>query len=214
MYYDRIDGDQYCNSLYDMVRAGRFTQAFDGWQMFTNTNLTIQNNLIISHRAMAFKGVFTVFFQGNDTNNMNPGYQRFFTFLKLGTTQYQYRILGELWPELAVDCLNDSQRNFTDYLEWMAAWIASGEIEYFPPLQLEDFNNDSFMIMGDFSNNPLAWMKDNFITNFSTAKMASDLQLNISFSGAPASGYQARHLINFTYIVTAPPKGQDWDIQF
>jgi hypothetical protein len=213
---ERIEGPGIA-PIISMARQGKFCIAFDGWQLFQNTQLTMNNNLIISHRADIFKGVFTVFVQANDANNTQATYQRFWYFPKLDTADYQYKILGDLWPELAVDCRGDGLRNYTDYLKWVRAWKSSTVSDDWhapdaPNIVLDTFNTENFMIVGDFTSNP----ESKALNNMSTKKTNQDIQLNVRFDSTPPGGYAAYHFINFSYIVCAPPKTKDsnWSVRF
>jgi len=200
--------------LYDAVDQGKYSVAFDGWQLFQNTPLTINNNLIISQRSHSFRGVFTTFFQGNDTNNTNPGYDKLWTYPKLGCNNFQFRILGDLYPELPVDCTGLAFRDYIEYLKWIECYKANGIAKYVPNIGIDDFNTSNFIIVGNFLNDNALVGKPCVLSNVSTAKMSQDLQLNVRFDVSPPAGYVSRHYIFFSYVVTCPPKGRPFSIQF
>lgn len=204
-HFSQIEGDAYVRRLENDVDSGRFQVSFDGWQLFQNANLTVNNNLVISHRSRAFKGVFTKFRQGNELNDTSVN-QKFWTHPKLGCIDYQYRILGDLWPELPVDCRGKGHRNYIDYLKWTNTWHANAHSKDAPNVDIVEFNDTAFVVMGDFTNDPRTIEKPWVINNISTSKMNTDLQLNVRFDVPPPAGYVADHLINYSIMVTCGTK--------
>jgi hypothetical protein len=209
-HYEKISGIEYHNRMWNLVQTGRFRVHFDTWQTYQNVNIGTVQDLTIAVKNNIFSGVFSVFINTNDTNNMDtsPYYQKFFQWPKLTIHDYQYRIAGEWWPELPVDCTGQGRTNYFDYANWVDGWKFDAILEDTPNMDIDEFNgvNDpdgygSFVIMGDFSNDPGTGL----LNNLSTRKLSPDLQIRLRLDSAPAAGTALLSFIKGSTIVHVPP---------
>jgi hypothetical protein len=193
--------------MWKQVQCGNFKVKFDTWQTYQNVNIGTTQDLTIAVKNNIFRGVHSVFINTNDTNNTNivPYYQKFWFWPKLTTQSFQFRIAGEWLPELPIQCDNDSKQNYQFYQKWVNSWQFDGILQDAPNISEDDFEVDSFILMGSFENEPGTGL----LNNVSTRKVSPDIQMRLKLLAPPPAGTAVMHFINGTSIVLVPPcKGQ------
>lgn len=221
-HIEKICGTEYYNKMWNEVQKGNFQVRFETWATYQNANITTQQDLTVAVKNNIFKGVFTVYINTNDWNNTNivPFYHKFYQWPKLTTTDFQFRIAGEWWPELPIDTTGQARPDYLDYTKWTESWRFDGITQDAANIGLDDFNgtavpappgifaNGSFVMIGDFTTDPAS----NLLNNISTRKVSPDLQMRIRLSGAPPAGTSTLHFVQGETIVVVPPCRQQFTV--
>ena len=175
---------------------GGFIIQFDSWRKEESTQLSISNDIKISTRCDIFKAIVGYMFNGDQKTN--PLFNdKFYTWPKNAAATYQFKINNTLYPEQAVDCYDEALRAYFMYLNWTGAWKLDSFADDAPNISLQDFNDGSFLIVGDFVSNP----QTTLLNNVSTSNMNPDVILKLQLQTPPPTGTKFASLINFSTIV-------------
>lgn len=182
--------------LFDEVMKGQFRIHFRKWDIFQNIVTGPSQNLVISHKANIFNNVMSMYFNTNDTNNTLL-FDKFYTWLKYQTTDFQFRLANELIPEIPVECRGIALEAYTDLIRWTNSWNLEGIGQDACNIDNDAFNNNQFVIVGDFESNP----DSGFANNVSTRKANPDLQLLLNLAVSPPDGTVLLHFLESTVVV-------------
>jgi hypothetical protein len=173
-----------------------FVVQFDSWRKEESNTLSISNDIKISTRCDIFKAIVGYMFDGNSQTNPLAN-DKFYTWPKNNAGTYQFKINNTLYPEQSVECFGDGLRAYFMYLNWTNAWSLDTFSDDAPNISLQDFNTNSFLVIGDFFSNP----NTNVLNNVSTSNMNPDVILKLQLQAPPPPGNKFASLINFTTIV-------------
>lgn len=200
-YVEKLEGGGLMDDITSEVRSpdlsAGFMVQFDSWRKEEASAYNDMNEVKVTTRAEFFKGILAFFLDGSTRNNMAVN-DRFYTWPKTNTNWYQFKINNTLYPEQAVDCTGEAIPAYFNYLNWANAWALDSFSDDAPNIELEDFNDQNFIITGDFLSNP----KTELLNNVSTSNMAPDLVIRVGLAtAAPNNQYKLVSLINYSTVV-------------
>lgn len=199
----------YERSLFNMVDRSEFTIWFQDWTTFQNLVQAKVQDLLISARAMSVNSIISAYFK-TDTLYDPTVNDKFTRYEKYGTTSFQFRINGKYIPEEAIDCsAGNGIEAYMYYCRWAGAWFANAFGGRPTKVNLDDFNTNSFLMVGDFRNNA-AQVLNNFSTDMSTGEMVFKLQLD-GVGGPPGvipPGLAVMHYVSYNTVCQVLPSGK------
>jgi hypothetical protein len=209
--YDEVtswDGS-YEKDLIDMVQRGEYLVAFKTADPYLNNLTTTSQDLIISQRHMSIDYIINVV---TDTNNqyVTTVNDKFMNHLKsfggTGSTvqAFQFRVANKYFPDEEIDCTGDAIEAYQYYLGIVDATFLNTFGGNAPSINQDAFNDDNFLMVGDFRNNH----GPQLLNNFSTETAATDIIFRIRLSVAPSAGFGITHWVYYKSTVQFLPNGK------
>lgn len=209
--YDEItswDGS-YEKDLISMVSNGNYLVAFETTDPYLNNLTTTNQDLIISQRHMSIESIINVVTDQNNRYNplINDKFMNHFKSFSTGPSvvqAFQFRVANRYFPDDEVDCTADAIEAYQYYLGLVNASFLDTFGGNAPSINLDAFNLDNFLMVGDFKNNHAPGL----LNNFSTQTAATDIIFKIRLSLAPAAGWGITHWVYYNQTVQFLPNGK------
>jgi hypothetical protein len=192
----------YEKALWNMVDSSQYTVWFSDWKTYQNLVQATIQDLLISARAMSCNSIISAYYITSDQYNPLVN-DKFSNFPKLDTRSFQFKITNRHLPEEAIECLGEGVEAYMYYLRWAGAWFANGFGGRPTKVSIDDFNLNTFVMVGDFRNNSA-----DVLNNFSTENVTTDVVFKLQLDSTPPTGAAVMHYVNFNTVCQVLPSGK------
>lgn len=217
-YYEVVTGvtPWFDNKISEMIASGNLKIGYNNWTMYQKNVPNSTNDLFIPWKGSSLNSMATILID-DSTRTVTTVNDKFMTYLKtvgVGSTvqDFQYQLNNELLPPTPVRCNDDAQRAFLLYLKWQGLWDGDGYMKFPSPIDLDDFNLDTFLMVGDFHAIPRdVWSRmvhESVINNVATSNNNMNTILKLNLTASPPASIVAYTAISYNTVVAVQSNGR------
>ncbi len=180
--------EDYRNYIKSYIKSNGLTLGFQTWERYVNAlSGGFSQNIMINHRSSSVNGMFHFLFDSALFNNM-ASFDKFLTWLPISISTGSTLINGAIFPDEPVDCVTASRIEcYQMYCRWIMKWKLSGLLQIAPPITIQDFAVDRFVLIDDFEPYPEVM---DIVNPFTTLGNNATIIKKLAFTAAIPANYQ------------------------
>lgn len=212
---DRFTGRDIFESAIAMEVATGLVLGYKHWSVYQQPVINSSNDIPINSKVSSLNAILTTIVDGSNLNNpaVNDKYTTWPKILSNGATYttFQWQINNTWIPFEPVDCTGDAIRAYMHLLKFQGVWESKGIMVFAGPVTLESFNDDQFVIVGDFySAGRNIWRLQEEEYQFNDLNIFTSQTyplLRVEMSAPPPAQTIAYNYVHHNVIVTVDSKG-------
>lgn len=220
--YDNLIGDSDRSSGEDMFTTAIASEIYRGltlgykhWSVYQQPVIGSSNDIQINSKVSSLNAILTTIVDGATLNSTTTD-DKYTTWPKVLSnaatfTTFQWQINNNWIPFEPIDCTGDALRAYMHLLRFQGVWESKGIMQFAGPVTLDSFNDDQFIIVGDFySAGRNIWRiqeEERQFNDLNTFTSQTYPLLRLELSAPPPTQTVAFNFIHHNVIVKVDSRG-------
>jgi hypothetical protein len=222
LVYDQLTGatdvngrDMFEQAIQREIEGGNLILGYRNWQCLQNPVINSNNDILINSKVSSLNAIVSTIVDGSNLNNPLTN-DKYITWPKVfgngaSVQNFQHQINNTWTPPEPLNSQGLALRPYQAYTKYLGIWDSKGKFAFPAPIDVDSFNNDQFLIVGDFyASARSVWRMQEEEYQFNDLNLQSSSttpMLRVEFNIAPPAQTVIYHFISYNVTVRVDRRG-------